>query len=80
VTNEDVMGGKEQKSTKKVSTFTMVLSIIAGGFGVQTKANRERDFEHGKAHHFIIGGIIFAILFILAVVGIVKIVMSTAGV
>ena len=71
----------ENKSAdeKKVSIFTIVLSLFAGWFGVQTKENRERDFTHGKAHHFIIGGIIFAILFILVVVGIVKLVMSTAG-
>lgn len=64
---------------KKVSIFTIVASLFAGWFGVQTKENRERDFTHGKAHHFIIGGIIFAVLFILFVVGIVKLVMSTAG-
>jgi hypothetical protein len=71
----------ENKSAddKNVSIFTIVLSLFAGWFGVQTKENRERDFTHGKAHHFIIGGIIFAVLFILVVVGIVKLVMSTAG-
>jgi len=47
---------------------------------VQTKANRERDFEHGKFHHFVFGGIFFAVLFILLVVGIVKVVMHFAGV
>jgi len=55
-------------------------SIFAAAFGVQSKKNRERDFEHGKFHHFIIGGIVFAVLFILMVVGIVKLVMHNAGV
>ena len=55
-------------------------SIFAAAFGVQSKKNRERDFEHGKFHHFIIGGIIFAVLFILMVIGIVKLVMHNAGV
>ncbi len=54
-------------------------SLFAGWFGVQSKANRDRDFEHGKFSHFIIGGIVFAILFVLFVVGIVKVVMSTVG-
>lgn len=65
---------------KKVSIFTMIGSIVAAGFGVQSQANRERDFEHGKFHHFVIGGLIFAILFIFAVIGIVKLVMHYAGV
>ena len=70
---------KEQEETKSVNIFTLIASMFAGWFGVQTRANQERDFAHGKAHHFIIGGIIFAILFILVVVGIVRIVMSSAG-
>ena len=55
-------------------------SIVAAAFGVQTNKNRERDFEHGKFHHFIIGGIIFAVLFIFIVIGVVKLVMHNAGV
>ena len=55
-------------------------SIFAAAFGVQSKDNRERDFKHGKFHHFAVGGIIFALLFILVLVGIVKIVMYFAGV
>ena len=54
-------------------------SIFAAAFGVQTNKNRERDFEHGRFHHFIIGGIVFAVLFILLVIGIVKVVMHFAG-
>jgi hypothetical protein len=63
---------------KKISPFSFMGSIIAAWFGVQTKANRERDFEQGKFHHFVIGGIIFAVLFVFFVVGIVKVVMHFA--
>lgn len=66
-------------SKKKLTVFSMVGSIFAAWFGVQTQANRERDFSQGKFHHFVIGGIIFAILFVLFVVGIVKVVMHFAG-
>lgn len=65
---------------KKVNLFTMIGSIFAMWFGVQTKANRERDFQHGKFHHFAIGGVIFAILFVLFVYGIVQVVLHFAGV
>ena len=63
---------------KQISPLSFMASLFAAWFGVQTKANRERDFAHGKFHHFVIGGIVFAILFVLFVVGIVKVVMHFA--
>ena len=64
---------------QKVSFGSLVHSLFAGAFGVQTEKNRSRDFAHGKFSHFIIGGIIFAILFVLAIYGVVQLVMSAAG-
>ena len=69
----------ENNKVKKVSPFSLMGSVVASAFGVQTNKNRERDFQQGKFHHFIIGGIIFAVLFVLFIVGVVKIVMSAAG-
>ena len=69
----------ETSTNQGVPALSLIGSLFAGAFGVQTNKNRERDFKQGKFHHFIIGGILFAIVFVLAVVGIVKIVMSTAG-
>ncbi len=63
---------------KKVSLFVLMGSIVASAFGVQTKKNRERDFQQGKFHHFVIGGVLFAVLFVLFLVGVVKLVMSAA--
>jgi dolichol kinase len=68
------------ENKKKITPFSFMGSIIAAWFGVQSKSNRDRDFEQGKFHHFVIGGIIFAVLFVLAVVGLVKVVMHFAGV
>jgi hypothetical protein len=70
----------KQHKAKKITVFSFMSSIVAAAFGVQSNKNRERDFEHGKFHHFIIGGIIFAVLFILLVIGVVKLVMHNAGV
>ena len=69
----------EEHKEKKISPFALMGSVVASAFGVQTNKNRERDFQQGKFHHFVIAGIIFAVLFILAVAGIVKLVMSSAG-
>jgi hypothetical protein len=74
------MSTEKPEKQKKITPFSFMGSIFAAWFGVQTKANRERDFEHGKFHHFVIGGFVFAVLFILFVVGIVKVVMHFAGV
>ncbi|MBE9559217.1 MAG: DUF2970 domain-containing protein [Proteobacteria bacterium] len=65
---------------KKVSPLAVMKSVVAASFGVQTKTNRERDFEQGKFHHFVVGGIVFAVLFVLLLVGLVKVVLHFAGV
>ncbi len=65
---------------KSVSPLAVMKSVIAASFGVQTKSNRERDFEQGKFHHFVIGGIVFAALFVLILVGLVNVVLHFAGV
>ena len=53
-------------------------SVAAAFFGVQSNKNRERDFRHGRARDFILIGLLFTLLFILAVWGVVKLVMSVA--
>lgn len=46
-------------------------SVIAAAFGVQSSKNRLRDFQGGSPVPFIIGGIVFTLLFILAIVTVV---------
>ena len=73
------MNDETGKKKGGITPLGFIGSLFAGWFGVQTEANRQRDFEHGKFSHFIIGGIIFAILFVLFVVAIVQVVLKTAG-
>lgn len=54
-------------------------SVLAAAFGVQSSRNRDRDFKHGRAVHFIIAGAIFTVLFVLTVVLVVKLVLRQAG-
>jgi len=72
------MTTEDTKKQKKITPLSFMGSIVAAWFGVQTKANRDRDFEQGKFHHFVIGGIVFAILLVLFVIGMVKVVMYFA--
>ena len=57
-----------------------IASVFASFFGVQSSKNRERDFKHGKAAHFIVIGLIATAAFVLTIVLVVKIVMRQAGV
>ena len=54
----------------------IVQSTLAAAIGVQSKKNRERDFEEGNAGAFIAAGIIFTALFIAAVLGVVQWVLT----
>lgn len=74
------MSNETSHKKRGITPLSFLGSLFAGWFGVQSEANRQRDFEHGKFSHFIIGGIIFAILLVLFVVIIVQIVLKMAGV
>ena len=55
--------------------FAIVLSTLAAAIGVQSSKNRERDFAQGSPLPFIVAGVIFTVLFILAVVTVVSLVL-----
>jgi len=52
---------------KGTGFWAVVQSVLAAGIGVQSKANKERDFTHGKPIHFIVGGVVGTAIFILLV-------------
>ena len=64
---------------KGTGFLNVIKSTLAAACGVQTKANRDRDFTHGKPSTFIIAGIVFVIVFVLGMYGIVQMVMSLAS-
>jgi hypothetical protein len=61
---------------KRTNFISVVKSILAAGIGVQSEKNRQRDFEKGNPLVFIIGGIIFTVLFILTVASVLGLVIS----
>ena len=73
------MSNDNQKQKSGITPLSFMGSMFAGWFGVQSKANRERDFKHGKVSHFFIGGVIFAILLVLFLIGIVQVVVPIVG-
>ena len=64
---------------ESVSFGQLMKSVLAAFFGVQSNANRERDFKHGKFSHFILIGLLFGLLFVLTLVGVVQLVLHLTG-
>ena len=64
---------------KNLTLRQMLGSVLAAALGVQSGKNRARDFSHGKPSHFIILGVGFTVLFVLIVLGVVRLVLYLAG-
>lgn len=62
-----------------LSLLDVARSVGAAFFGVQTEANRRRDFTHGRIHHFVLVGFAATVAFVLVLVGIVQLILATAG-
>ena len=77
--NSDTEQQKREHHNPTPNWRQVIGSVMAAAFGVQSKQNRERDFEHGKPIIFIAAGIIFTVLFVVAMIAIVSTVIKTAG-
>lgn len=64
---------------KPPTLWQTVASVAASFFGVQSSKNRERDFKHGKAAHFIVIGLLATATFVGLVVALVKLALHQAG-
>ena len=68
-----------EKPNKDLGPLEIMKSVGAAMIGVQSDSNRERDFEQGKASHFIVAGVVFVILFLLTLATIVSSVLESSG-
>lgn len=57
----------------------VIKSVLAAMFGVQSQENRERDFKHGKASHFIITGVVLTVIFVIILINLVTSIVEEAG-
>jgi len=69
----------EDKKRDSLTFWQVASSAIAAAFGVQSRANRERDFTRGKPLHFIIAGIVFTTVFVLVIVLVVRLVLHNVS-
>ena len=63
----------------ELSFLQLVRSTLSAFIGVQSNANRERDFTHGRMSHFIWMGLLFGLIFVLTLVGVVQLVLHFTG-
>jgi hypothetical protein len=59
--------------------WELVKSTSSAFIGVQSNANRERDFSRGKISHFIWMGLLFGLLFVGTLIGVVQLVLHFTG-
>jgi len=58
--------------------FNTLKSAMSAAIGVQSEANRERDFSQGKPMHFIIAGVLLTMVFLLVIGLLVKVMIATS--
>ena len=71
--NNKIMGIKGNLLVK--GWAQAIRSVMASFIGVQSNANRERDFEHGRFSVFVVAGLLMTLIFLLSVYGLVQLVM-----
>ncbi|WOX05769.1 DUF2970 domain-containing protein [Microbulbifer pacificus] len=69
----------DNNKDQKPSFGQVVLSTLAAAIGVQSNKNRERDFKGGSIKAYIAAGVIFTTLFVIALILVVKTVLSNMG-
>jgi hypothetical protein len=69
--------GAQSDPERQVTLLSVIASVFASFFGVQKDKNRRRDFESGKFWHFFIAGLLFVLVFLLAVWGAVQVMLAT---
>lgn len=67
---------REHTPSEKLGFFQVVGSVLAGALGVQSSKNRQRDFAQNSVMPFIVGGIIFTVLFVGCILLLVKVFLS----
>ncbi|WP_241972503.1 DUF2970 domain-containing protein [Aliidiomarina haloalkalitolerans] len=76
--HQESMPNKHEEKNNQPGLWAIVWSVLAALFGVQTEANRRRDFSQGNPLAYIIVFIILLVAFVAAVAGIVRLVLAYA--
>ena len=69
---------ERDRDDTRLTFWQLFKSTLSAFIGVQSNANRERDFRHGKMSHFIWMGLLFGVVFVLTLIGVVQLVLHFA--
>jgi len=75
--DRDATPADEQQEDGRLTLWQLMGSAIAAAIGVQSSENRKRDFSKGRPGQFIAIGILFTVLFVLVMIGVVRLVLSS---
>ena len=64
-----------EQEDKKPGLWAVALSVCAAAVGVQTDENRQRDCNQKSPLPYILGGLLFTVLFVVTLVGVVMLVL-----
>jgi hypothetical protein len=59
-------------SMSKPTVTQVIKSVLAAFIGVQSEANRKKDFESGSLSAYVIAGLIFTALFVVTIIFLVS--------
>ncbi len=72
---EQPKGEQSSNDQQQPGAIDILKSTLSAAIGVQSNANREKDFKHGNIKTFVFAGIIFTVLFITTVITVVNVVL-----
>ena len=68
---------QEPDAPPGTGVLAVIQSVAAAAIGVQSQANKERDFSQGKAWHFVVGGLIGTLVFMFVIYLFVRVMLAT---
>lgn len=70
--------GADGDNARTPSTWAVIGSVLAAGFGVQSNKSRERDFSRGSLPRYVIAGLVGTVVFVIIMYGVVRLVLMLA--
>ena len=66
------MNDKDLSSSDQPSMFSIVGSVLSSVIGIQSREKLTRDFKGGSVMSYLIVGLLFVILFVMAIIFLAK--------
>ncbi|MCW8879945.1 MAG: DUF2970 domain-containing protein [Kangiellaceae bacterium] len=69
---------QSQDKQKSPGILSIIQSVLAAMFGVQSEEKRQQDFENGHAGSYIFVGIVMVVIFVFTLIAIVNSILENA--